>query len=68
MHQFEGRRNRAKAWCFDNGVTREQIETAWNNAIKAGNQKIIQLKNSGCIWEDINHVLIMQLLERYGNK
>ena len=56
---------RAKAWCFDNGVTREQITTAWNNALAAGNMVIKNLHQHGHKWTILPEHLLSQLIENY---
>lgn len=59
--------DRAKAWCFDNGVTAEQVQNAWDNAIKLDNSVINQLERSGVTWKDLSPHLLKQLIERYSN-
>ena len=56
---------RAKAWCFDNGMTKEQMEQAWDNAIKAGNKIIINLSEHDHKWYNLQNHLLKQLVERY---
>lgn len=41
------REARAKAWLFDKGISLEEIETAWSNAIKKDNFIIKNLAENG---------------------
>lgn len=63
------REARAKAWLFDNNISLEEIETAWNNAIIRNNFLINNLAKNGKKWWWLgeNTRLLQQLIERYGN-
>lgn len=63
---MDERANNAKAWCFDNGITEEQVKAAWDNAAGIGNQVINQFIRSGMTWCDLSPRLLGQLIERYG--
>lgn len=58
----------AKAWAFNNGVSQEQIEKAWDNAIEKGNFIIRNLDKNGKKWWWLgdNPTLLQQLIERFG--
>jgi hypothetical protein len=60
------RNNAAKAWCFENGVTAKEVETAWQNALTRENFIIKNLNAHGQTWEDLPKHLLAQLVERYG--
>ncbi len=62
------REARAKAWLFDKGISLEEIETAWSNAIKKDNFIIKNLAKNGKKWWWLgnNTRLLQQLIERYG--
>lgn len=62
------RKARAKAWLFDKGISLEEIETAWSNAIKKDNFIIKNLAENGKKWWWLgnNTRLLQQLIERYG--
>lgn len=62
------REARAKAWLFDKGISLEEIETAWSNAIKKDNFIIKNLVKNGKKWWWLgnNTRLLQQLIERYG--
>ena len=57
---------RAKAWCFDNGKTAEEMESAWNNALLAGNIVVGNLDRHGKKWWWLPEHLLSQLAERYS--
>lgn len=61
---------KAKAWLFDNKISLEEIETAWNNAIKRNNFLINNLAKNGKKWWWLgeNTRLLQQLIERYSNE
>lgn len=63
------REAKAKAWLFDNNISLEEIEKAWNNAIKRNNFLINNLAKNGKKWWWLgeNTRLLQQLIERYGN-
>lgn len=62
------REARAKVWLFDKGISLEEIETAWSNAIKKDNFIIKNLAENGKKWWWLgnNTRLLQQLIERYG--
>ncbi len=64
------REAKAKAWLFDNKISLEEIETAWNNAIKRNNFLINNLAKNGKRWWWLgeNTRLLQQLIERYSNE
>ena len=50
--------DRAKAWCFDNGVTVSQMEKCWDNALKDGHKMITSLDAHGHQWSILpKHIL-----------
>lgn len=54
---------RAKAWCFDNGVTEAQIQAAWDKA----KETVFVVKNlhqNGKTWWWLPPHLLKQLIER----
>jgi len=59
--------NRAKAWCFDNDVTEEEVEKAWNNAIALGVPVIVNLNKHGNEWWILAPHLLRQLMDRYSD-
>lgn len=61
-------RNRAKAWCFDNNITEEQILKAWNKALEQGVPIVKNLDNHGHTWWMLPPHLLEQLLRRYSDK
>jgi hypothetical protein len=56
--------NRAKAWCFDNGVTEAQIQAAWNKSLET-NAIIQNLNKHGNSWWWLPPHLLQQLFDRY---
>lgn len=60
----------AKAWCFDNGFSLEDIENAWDKAIKENCFVVKKLNENGYKWWWLgdNRTLLSQLVERYGNE
>lgn len=60
----------AKAWCFDNGISLEDIENAWDKAIKENCFVVKNLDKNGYKWWWLgdNPKLLSQLMERYGKK
>lgn len=63
---FEERRNAAQAWCFQNSISKEQMDEAWKNAQSRNNPIVLQLVRSKCTWMDLNHIVLKQLLDKYG--
>jgi hypothetical protein len=57
--------DRAKAWCFDNGVTEVEVQTAWDNA-KETNHIIKNLHGHGQSWWWLPPHLLKQLVARYS--
>ncbi|MDO3681959.1 hypothetical protein [Paenibacillus ehimensis] len=57
---------RAKAWCFDNGVSEEEIVTAWNNALDKGVPVVKSLNRDGYKWWWLPPHLLSQLHLRYS--
>lgn len=55
----------AKAWCFDNGITEEQVQASWVNAIAQDNFVITNMSKNGKCWRDLPTHLLEQLVERY---
>jgi hypothetical protein len=64
-NQEQEHMNRAKAWCFDNGVTEEQIQTAWDNAKENGVLVVQNLSKHGHSWWWLPPHLLQQLFDRY---
>ena len=58
--------NRAKAWCFDNGRTVEEMERAWEKGVEAGNPILKNLDRHRHTWLDLAPHLLPDLLKRYG--
>ena len=58
---------RAKAWCFDNGATEEEMVTAWNNALEQNVTVVKSLNRDGYKWWWLAPHLLKQLHERYLN-
>lgn len=61
---------KAKAWCFDNGISLINIEKAWETAVKNNCFVITNLDKNGYKWWWLgdNEILLSQLIERYGQK
>lgn len=57
--------NRAKAFCYDQGITTEEMDAVWQNAVKSGNAVINQLVRSGCTWHDLNKHLLQEIYNRF---
>lgn len=57
---------RAKAWCFDNKHTEEEMITAWNNAISQDNLVISNLDKHGKTWTHLPNHLLKDLVGKYG--
>ena len=64
--ESKSKMNMAKAWCFDNSVTEEQVIQAWDNALKARNFIIKNLNSHGYKWWWLPEHLLKQLIERYS--
>jgi len=58
---------RAKAWCFDNGITVTQMEACWNNAIEAGNFIIKNLDSHGKEWWSLPGHLLKEFTDKYSD-
>lgn len=60
----------AKAWCFDNGFSLEDVEKAWDKAIKENCFVVKNLDKNGYKWWWLgdNAILLSQLMERFGEK
>lgn len=62
----EQKLHRAKAWCLDKGVSIEQMQAAWNNAVEANNHIVCNLNSHGYEWWWLPEHLLEQLLDRYS--
>ena len=60
--------SRAKAWCFDNGVSETEIQAAWEAALEAGVKVVKNLDDHGCKWWWLPPHLLQQLIERRGTQ
>ena len=58
---------RVKAWCFDNGITFDDLDGAWKNALNADVMNVKLANKQGYDWKIFNEIIWSQLLERYGN-
>lgn len=57
--------DRAKSFCYDNGITMDEMDEVWGNAVKSGNPVISQLVRSGCTWHDLNKHLLQKIYNQF---
>lgn len=65
---IEGRHEKNKVWCFENNITQEQVQKAWDKAAEA-NVMVVQnyiFYGNGAF--DLPQHLFKQLVERYGGE
>ena len=60
------KKSRAKAWCFDKGVSEAQIQAAWDNA-KDKSPLAKNLHKNGFTWWWLPPHLLEQLIKRYSD-
>lgn len=56
---------RAKAWCFDNQITEDQITAAWNRALRDGLFLVKNFATHGHTWWRLPPHLLKELINRY---